>query len=224
MADFERNERNIARIEKLRKMTGRTESLVLIENYLEATTVPEATKNREEIEKSDKMKKIFGIRPFTKRSSSKELERERNRAFSKAGENEQEQKQKQSQEIEDEEMEGREKTNSRLDEVKGRHRHSLESFDEKEIRRSLECKRKSYYSDSEEESLEIKRQKSQLRRLEKLRKLTGRSNSLVVIQDLIDAHDEAEAAGNARLLEKSDKMKKLFGQRPSKGILLAPVS
>jgi len=181
MADLERNERNIAKVEKLRKMTGRTESLVLIEGFLDATSIAEALKNREEIEKIDKVKRIFGMRPFTKQSSSKELRREA--SFEQQ-------------------------------------RHSLESFDDV----SFECTSRGYYSDSEESLETLRRTRAQVRRLEKLRKLTGRSNSLVVIQDLICSQNEAEANRNARTLEKSDKMKKLFGERPSNGILLSPIS
>jgi len=53
-----------SRVSKLGRVTGRLDSIETLGDYLTPSTVDEAHTSRQQIEKSDKMKKLFGTRPL----------------------------------------------------------------------------------------------------------------------------------------------------------------
>jgi len=55
----------LSRSQKLEHLTGRKESVNLIETLLHPETPEQALKNGKKIESIDKMKKVFGERPDT---------------------------------------------------------------------------------------------------------------------------------------------------------------
>ena len=59
-----------SRVSKLGRVTGRLDSIETLGDYLTPSTVDEAHTSRQQIEKSDKMKKLFGTRPSTSSTAS----------------------------------------------------------------------------------------------------------------------------------------------------------
>ena len=61
------------RIQKLRNITGRTDSITALQDYLTPETLDDAKKNRDMIESSDRLKKKLGERPPTSNQATGRL-------------------------------------------------------------------------------------------------------------------------------------------------------
>jgi len=133
-------QKQVHRISKLSSITGRKNSVEQLQVFLSptVTSLEEAQKNREHIEKSDRMKKVFGSRPPVSTSSSSASASAS--ATSPTG--------------------------------------------------------------------------SSTSRVAKLRSVTGRRMSVDALQDLLMADSPEEAVAHGKLIEKSDKLRQVLGQRP----------
>ena len=61
----QRGKNHSTRIQKLRNITGRTDSLTVLQDYLNPESLEDAKKSREAIESSDRLKRRLGERPPT---------------------------------------------------------------------------------------------------------------------------------------------------------------
>jgi len=254
------------KIDKLRDLTGRPNSIVALKDFVAPNNLQEATAYREIIEQSDRLKKKLGERPgntefkdsirrkstiveaiengegsqllpqsprrnsldatkriqmtqdtgprrnsvdakVTKRKSwtgnklSNKSSKEEDLVEEQEKANEEDSKIQNAQENGGDKMEGIQKKGSILSHHSIQSTSSLDQEDD-EFERFLGAK---------------PRASAHIEKIQKLRHLTGRDRSLAQIEDLLVADSQEKALENAKLIEKSDKMKKVFGERPPAG-------
>jgi hypothetical protein len=139
-----KQQQQLHRINKLGQLTGRKNSVEQLQVYLSpaVTSVDEAQRNREHIEKSDRMKKLFGTRPPNSTTSG----------------------------------------------------HSREA--------------------PAASTSPVSPSGATTSRVAKIRSMTGRRMSVDAIQDLLMPDTPEQAVANGRLIERSDKLRHVLGQRP----------
>ena len=159
------------RVSKLGRVTGRLDSLETLGEYLTPATLNEAIINREQIEKSDRMKKLFGTRPSPSQTASSSSPSASSSSPSASSPS----------------------ASSPSATSPSSHYPSV------------------LLSSSSSSSLSSS---SSSARAAKIKKMTGRRLSVDAIQGLLSAATPEEAVHNGRLIESSDKVMQVLGQRP----------
>jgi len=277
------------KIDKLRDLTGRPNSIVALKDFVAPNNLQEATAYREIIEQSDRLKKKLGERPgntefkdsirrkstiveaiengegsqllpqsprrnsldatkriqmtqdtgprrnsvdakVTKRKSwtgnklSNKSSKEEDLVEEQEKANEEDSKIQNAQENGGDKMEETESNeeDSKIQNAQENGGDKMEGIQKKGSILSHHSIQSTSSLDQEDDEFERflgakPRASAHIEKIQKLRHLTGRDRSLAQIEDLLVADSQEKALENAKLIEKSDKMKKVFGERPPAG-------